>query len=58
MSVSAALSGRARKVDGFLSVEASRVGIRGRTIESGKLDVLFAKGEAKVERLEVWSSGD
>jgi hypothetical protein len=58
MSFSAALNGRSRKVDGFLAVETSGMEIRGRKIESGKLDVLFARGEAKVERLEVWSQGD
>lgn len=58
MTVSAVLNGRAKMVDGFLSVEASKMAVRGRSVESGKLDVLFAGGEARVQRLELWSSGD
>ncbi|MEX1119784.1 MAG: hypothetical protein WEB60_13435, partial [Terrimicrobiaceae bacterium] len=58
MTVSAVLNGRAKMVGGFLSVEASKMAVRGRSVESGKLDVLFAGGEARVQRLELWSSGD
>ena len=58
MTVSAVLNGRANMVGGFLSVEASKMAVRGRSVESGKLDVLFAGGEARVQRLELWSSGD
>ncbi len=58
MTVSAVLNGRAKMVDGFLALEASKMAVRGRSVESGKLDVLFAGGEARVQRLELWSSGD
>lgn len=58
MTVSAVLNGRSKMVDGSLSVEASKMTVRGRSVESGKLDVLFAGGEARVQRFELWSSGD
>lgn len=58
MSLSASLSGRAEKPEGFLALEASEISLRGRSIESTRLDVLFVGGEARVERLEVWSDRD
>jgi len=58
MSLSAALSGLASKPEGFLAVEASDVALRGRSVESSRLDVLFAGGEARVQRIEIWSDRD
>lgn len=58
MTATAMLSGRAKKMDGFASLEASGMGMRGRRIESAKLDASFAGGEVRINRLEAWSGGD
>lgn len=58
MSLRASLSGRARKVDGFLTMEASDIGWSGRTMESAQLEAVFKAGEARIDKLEIWSGGD
>jgi len=58
MSLGAALSGRGSSLDGFLAIEASEAGFRGRPVDSAKLDIVFAGGEARVGRIEIWSRKD
>lgn len=58
MSVSAALSGRRREVDGFLSIESSGASFRGHPVDAVRMDVDFQAGEARVGRLEIWSRKD
>ncbi|GAB4172044.1 MAG: hypothetical protein Fur0032_11460 [Terrimicrobiaceae bacterium] len=58
MSVNAALSGRRREIDGFLSIESSGAAFRNHPVDAVRLDVNFQAGEARVGRLEIWSRKD
>jgi hypothetical protein len=58
MSLRASVSGRSRRLDGFLGMEASEIALRGRHVESARLNLAFKEGEARINDLEIWSGGD
>jgi hypothetical protein len=58
MSLRSSVSGRSKRLDGFLGIEASGIALRGRHVESARLDLAFKEGEARINTMEIWSGGD